>query len=204
MKVRVVGFWTLGGMLLVAGGLLLFAFDFPRVHSNDMAPGLRDGDLLLACRVCGTPQRGDVVMFAPTDADSEEKLSFRRVLAVPGDKVEVKKGEILVNDRPIFSEKEAPLQLPIGQVTEQPVKFEAVTETTGKHRYLAIRDAEVSSVADIPATTLTNGFFLVADRRTFTRDSRHYGPVLKTRIRSIVKRVLAAGDKDAARQTWLP
>src|SRR5690242_3629049 len=49
MKIRVVGFWTLGGALLVGGGLALFALDFPRVHSNDMAPGLRDGDLVVAC-----------------------------------------------------------------------------------------------------------------------------------------------------------
>jgi signal peptidase I len=204
MKIRVVGFWTLGGALLVGGGLALFALDFPRVHSNDMAPGLRDGDLVVACRVCGSPQRGDVVAFSPNDTESDEKMSFRRVIAVPGDKVEVKKGEILVNDHPISSEKDQPLSLPIGQTSNEPVKFDTSVETAGKHRYQVIKDPQVSLNGDVPAQTLTREYFVVADRRTFSRDSRQYGPVLKSRIRSIVKRVLSAGDKEPSRQTWLP
>jgi signal peptidase I len=204
MKIRVVGFWTFGGALLVGGGLALFALEFPRVHSNDMAPGLREGDLVVSCRVCGSPQRGDVVVFTPSDTESDEKLSFRRVVAVPGDKIEVKKGEILVNDRPISSEKDQPLLLPIGQTSNEPVKFDTTIETAGKHRYQIIKDPQVSPSGDVPAQTLTREYFVVADRRTFSRDSRQYGPVLKSRIRSIVKRVLSAGDKDPSRQNWLP
>lgn len=204
MKVRVVGFWTLGGALLVVGGLTLFALDFPRVHGNDMAPGLRDGDLVIACRVCGAPRRGDVVVFAPDDADSAEKVAFRRVIAVPGDKVEVRRGEVLINDRPIDAEKGPTLELPFGQISSEPVKFDTATETLGTHRYQSIRDAQVSPTGDVQAQTLKNGVFVLADRRTFTRDSRQWGPVLKSRIRAIAKRVLSAGDKDASRQTWLP
>jgi signal peptidase I len=203
MKFRVVGFWTLGGALLVAGGLASFAFELPRVHSNDMAPTLREGDLLLSCRVCGSPQRGDVVVFAPADAN-EEKVTLRRVVAVPGDKVEVKKGVVLVNDHPLSVEKSAPLELPIGQVGNQPMRFDATVETVGRHRYQTIRDAQVTPGGDLPAQTLSNEYFVLADRRTFARDSRSYGPVAKTRIRSIVQRVLSAGDQDPARQTKLP
>ena len=59
-------------------GLALFAVDFPRPSSDDMAPGIRKGDLLLACRVCGKPQRGDVVLFTSPD---NGPLSIRRVVA---------------------------------------------------------------------------------------------------------------------------
>ena len=54
------------------------------------------------------------------------------------------------------------------------------------------------------AETLTDEYFVLADRRTFARDSRAYGGIPRNSIRSIVKRVISAGDRDAARQSWLP
>jgi signal peptidase I len=202
MKIRVVGLSVLGTAVLVAGGLALFALDFPRIKNNDMAPGLQTGDLLLACRVCGEPKRGDVVMFAPNSEESDEPLSFRRIIGVPGDRVEVQKGRVLINGKPLEDYKQDPIEL-TDVAAEGPKKLEVAVEIAGLHRYRVVRDVKVAPVGDRPADTL-QGYFLLADRRTFAKDSRSYGPVSKGRIRSIVKRVLSSGDHDVSRQTWLP
>src|SRR4051794_11477419 len=170
MKVRVVGFSILGTAVLVAGGLALFAFEFPRVRNNDMAPGLRQADLLLACRICGAPQKGDVVVVANADEADPERMSIRRVAAGPGDKVEVKKGQVLVNDQPLVGEKQEEIELPnLDDVVAAPRKFEVWTEQSGKHHFSILRDKGVAPSGDVPAETLKNSYFLLADRRTFAR-----------------------------------
>ena len=187
---------------LVAMGLALFAVDFPRPSSDDMAPGIRKGDLLLACRACGKPQRGDVVLFTSPD---NGPLSIRRVVAVPGDRVEVHNGEILVNGRPLDSTDEGTLKLAdIDPVSSQPRPFSVAVEKNGEHEYRVIRDLGVVASGDRPPETLHAAYFVAADRRTLVRDSRDYGPVPRGSIRSIVLRVLSAGDHDSSREGRLP
>src|SRR5256885_15376402 len=89
--------WIILVIALVAMGLALFAVDFPRPTSDDMAPGIRKSDLLLACRVCGRPQRGDVVLFLAPD---NGPISIRRGVAVPGARVQGHKGGPPNNRKP--------------------------------------------------------------------------------------------------------
>ncbi len=195
--------WIVLVTALVAMGLALFVVDFPRPTSDDMAPNIRKGDLLFACRVCGRPQRGDVVLFSAPDANGT--LSVRRVVAVPGDKVEVHKGHVLVNDKPLDDADAG--TVPLADVepgVKQPRPFAAATERMGAHEYRVIRDVGVVSIGERPAVTLDDAYFVVADRRTLVRDSRDYGPVARASVRSIVLRVLSAGDHDAARQRRIP
>ena len=204
MRIRVVGLSVLGASLIVAGGLALFAFDFPHVGSNEMAPGLRANDLLLACRVCGAPQRGDVVVFEPPDGNGPS-LSLRRVVAGPGDTVEVRHGQVMVNGHPLAAEKvgvETMTGIGSGDAVGRP--FERWQESAGAHRYAVLRDTRVVLSGDRPPQQLEDEYFLLADRRTLVKDSRDYGPVSRMRIRSIVKRVLSAGNGEAERQTRLP
>ena len=67
-----------------------------------------------------------------------------------------------------------------------------------------VRDLGVISSGDRAPETLADSYFVAADRRTLVRDSRDYGPVPRGSIRSIIVRVLSAGDHDAARQGKLP
>lgn len=187
---------------LVAMGLALFAVDFPRPSSDDMAPGIRKGDLLLACRACGKPQRGDVVLFTSPD---NGPLSIRRVVAVPGDRVEVHHGGLLVNGKPLDSTEDGIVKLPdIDPVSSQPRPFSLTLEKSGDHEYKVIRDLGVVSTGDRVPETLADAYFVAADRRTLVRDSRDYGPVPRASVRSIVLRVLSSGDHDATRQGRLP
>ena len=187
---------------LVAMGLALFAVDFPRPSSDDMAPGIRKGDLLLSCRACGKPQRGDVVLFTSPD---NGPLSIRRVVAVPGDRVEVHHGKTLVNGKALDETDNGVIKLAdIDPISSQPRSFSLAMEKAGEHEYRVVRDLGVISTGDRPPETLADSYFVSADRRTLVRDSRDYGPVPRGSIRSIVLRVLSAGDHDAARQGRLP
>jgi signal peptidase I len=195
--------WIVVPVLLVAGGLAFFAFDFPREPSNDMAPTLRKGDLLLACRVCGKLGRGDIVLFAPPEKPAE--LSLRRVVAVPGDRVEVRRGRVLVNDEPLAAEENGLVALPdLDGLGAGARNFKVAVERAGDHQYRVLRDPQVAESGDRAVETLADSYFLLADRRTLAADSREYGPVARSRIRSRALRVLSAGDNDAARQTRLP
>jgi signal peptidase I len=196
--------WVILVVALVAMGLALFAVDFPRPMSDDMAPGIRKGDLLLACRVCGRPRRGDVILFSPPDDDGAP-LELRRVVAVPGDRVEVHDGKVLVDGQPLDDSDAGTVTLDgIDPDAKQPRPFAASDEGAGVHEYRVIRDLGVTSTGDRPPQTLDGAYFVLADRRTLVRDSRDYGPVPRGSVRSIVLRVLSAGDHDESRETKLP
>src|SRR5262249_50731180 len=154
--------------------------------------GIRKGDLLLACRVCGRPQRGDVVLFSPPD---NGPITVRRVVAVPGDRVEGRHGRTLVNGQPLDETAQGTGKLAdLDPVSSQPRTFALSRERGGAHEYRVIRDAGVVAAGDRAAETLGDAYFVAADRRTLVRDSRVYGPIPRTSIRSIVLRVLSAGD----------
>lgn len=65
------------------------------VEGMSMEPLLYDGDMILVRRLYGTPEisRGDVVVLLP----SRGIYAVKRVIAVEGDMVTLKNGEIFVN-----------------------------------------------------------------------------------------------------------
>jgi signal peptidase I len=70
-----------------------------------MLPTLQINDRLIVDKLgyhFKNPERGDVVVFSPTD--TLEKQNFhdafiKRVIGLPGDKVEVKGGRVFINDQ---------------------------------------------------------------------------------------------------------
>jgi signal peptidase I len=71
-----------------------------------MQPGIRDGELIIVMNqhyssVRGTPEFGQVVAFRKDIAETDDKgaNTIRRVIGLPGDKIEIRGGKVYRNDK---------------------------------------------------------------------------------------------------------
>ncbi len=101
------GFKTLGLSLMLALGLRHFVVEPRYIPSESMLPTLQVNDHLMVDKVTyrfQDPVRGDIVVFMPTDELQEQNPRFRtafikRVIGLPGDTIEVRDGQVFVNDQ---------------------------------------------------------------------------------------------------------
>ncbi len=86
-------------LTLVIFFLIRFAVENYRVEGQSMEPNFHNGQYLLVNKLTykiGHPERNDVIVFHfPLD---ETKNYIKRVIGLPGEKVEVKNGQVYVND----------------------------------------------------------------------------------------------------------
>ena len=96
---------TLGTAAVLAFGIRTFVAEARYIPSSSMEPTLEINDRLIIEKISyrlRSPQRGDVVVFSPTDTLREQKFKdafIKRVIGLPGDTVEVKGGTVYVNNR---------------------------------------------------------------------------------------------------------
>jgi signal peptidase I len=88
--------------MAVSAFIIVFLYQPVRVEGTSMLPNLEDHDRLFinkfAFRV-GDVQRGDVVVFQyPRD---HEKSYIKRVIALPGDRVRIDHGQVILNGKPL-------------------------------------------------------------------------------------------------------
>ncbi|KAM3092935.1 signal peptidase I [Phormidesmis sp. 146-35] len=101
------GLKTIGLSAVLAIGIRQFVAEARYIPSGSMLPTLQINDRLIVDKLSyrfNNPQRGDIVVFSPTS--TLEKQNFhdafiKRVIGLPGDKVEVKNGRVFINDQPI-------------------------------------------------------------------------------------------------------
>lgn len=94
---------TLGLSVLLALGIRTFVAEARYIPSGSMLPTLEINDRLIIDKVSydfGDPQRGDIVVFRPPDALGQNEAFIKRLIGLPGDVIEVKNGQLYVNDEP--------------------------------------------------------------------------------------------------------
>ena len=163
-----------------------------RIPSGSMYPTLEVGDYLFVTKYtygyskhsfpaslmpikgriwASEPKRGDIVVFKfPVD----NKTDFiKRVVGLPGDTVEVRRGVLYINDKPVEREK-------IGEYTldefvvrpETYTEYEETLPNGVKHRILEISDFE-RKVDNTTKVTVPEGhYFVMGDNRDRSDDSR--------------------------------
>ncbi|MDZ4169358.1 MAG: signal peptidase I [Coriobacteriia bacterium] len=98
---QTLGRWVVGplALVLLAFSLVFYVFYSPStINGDSMLPTLDNGERILTTKGYDSPQRGDVVSFETLDQrTSEPETLIKRVIAVPGDTIEV------VGDRPIVN-----------------------------------------------------------------------------------------------------
>ncbi len=94
-------------VILLISFVLVFGFVRPyvveafRIPSESMVPTLEIGDRLFVNKFIyrfTDPERGDVIVFKSVEGGEEDLI--KRVVAVPGDTVEVRDGMLYVNGQP--------------------------------------------------------------------------------------------------------
>jgi signal peptidase I len=98
---------TVGLSAVLAIGIRQFVAEARFIPSGSMLPTLQIQDKLIIDKLgyrFKSPERGDIVVFNPTD--NLDKMGYheafiKRVIALPGEKVELKDGRVLINDRPL-------------------------------------------------------------------------------------------------------
>jgi signal peptidase I len=107
---------TIGLSLVLALGIRQFVAEARYIPSESMVPTLQVNDRLIVEKMSyrfHTPERGDIIVFMPPDAagkyclgtqDPNVKIKdafIKRVVALPGEKVEIKDGTVFINNRPL-------------------------------------------------------------------------------------------------------
>ena len=101
------GLKTIGLSAILAIGIRQFVAEARYIPSGSMLPTLQINDRLIIDKVSyhfGNPQRGDIVVFNPTKALEQQNFHdafIKRVIGLPGEKVEVKGGQVYINDQPL-------------------------------------------------------------------------------------------------------
>lgn len=155
---------------------LIEAFQMP---SGSMIPTLEVGDHLFVAKGRSDIARGDVIVFEfPPDRSTDY---LKRVMAIGGDRIEIKGGVPVINGVPLAHE---PVAEPCSYQDEsardpQPESHSCtlVRETNGGHSYTIAFEPD-RGATDHPATVVPPGeVFVVGDNRDNSYDSRRWGTV---------------------------
>jgi signal peptidase I len=188
-SVRAADFWvetlkTIGVSVVLALAMRQFVAEARFIPSGSMEPTLLVDDRLIVDKVTyrfSDPQRGDIVVFDPTDTLKAQKYTeafIKRVIGLPGDKVEVQDDKVTINGKPLTE------NYPSTQHPEQMVKI--YTDKNKQDPSVPLWTAE-NKGPDFPQPGQSNvvpaGQYLVlGDHRSNSLDGRVWGYVPKDRI----------------------
>lgn len=139
------------------------------------------------------PTRGDVVVFRSPEPDDHDVI--KRVIGLPGDTIQVRRGQVILNGRPIPKQRVADFVLPLSDNFDAqkcgatfvdvdakgtPIcRYPRFRETlpNGKS-YMVLDQAEIPQADDTGLYTVPAGdVFLMGDNRDDSADSRFPAPL---------------------------
>jgi len=175
-------------VLLAVLVLRSFVFEPFQIPSGSMIPTLRVGDFILVDKfsyglrlpVTGTkvvdvdaPKRGDVMVFFPPNDD---RYFIKRVIGLPGDKIEMKNGVLFVN-----SAKMSQSSHPLLEITD-PRYMVAMENLNGVVHSMQRRVRPTGLSKHYYKVVPQGHYFMMGDNRDNSSDSRVWGTVPKENI----------------------
>ena len=100
-KKRTVIIWAIriaAVLLLSLASVMLFGRTVS-IQENSMDPTIQAGDTVLinkAVYILGSPKRGDVIVYKSSDSQ-DAAFHVKRVIGLPGERIQIKEGLILIN-----------------------------------------------------------------------------------------------------------
>jgi len=150
--------WIKTFLLVILIGLFITLFVAQRntISGPSMEPTLHDKDQIIVEKISKhfSINRGDIITIDETDEDHPNNLLIKRVIGLPGEKIELKDGKVFVDD-----------QLLQEDYLEQGVETKADP----------VRNEQVVTLGE-------NEYYVLGDNRPVSKDSRRIGPVHKDQI----------------------
>ncbi|HYW19505.1 MAG TPA: signal peptidase I [Nodularia sp. (in: cyanobacteria)] len=160
--------------IVLALGIRTFVAEARWIPSGSMEPTLNgtpnqwEADKIIVDKLkyrFSEPQRGDIVVFSPTKTLQEEQYNdafIKRIIGLPGEKVELKDGQVYINNKPLEEVKYLN--------SEQRTAIDVCTSAP-QQAYLAK-----------PETIPPNSYLVLGDNRNSSYDSRCWGVVPRGNI----------------------
>ena len=181
------------------------------IPSGSMRPNLLEGDVVLVNRTAynlkvpltdvvlarlGDPVRGDVVTFY-SPADGERMI--KRVIALPGDVVEMRNEQLIINGKPA---EYALLDEVIEPLGNHKVDAVRLNEGLGSKPHLIQVIPGLSAARTFaPVTIPQDQFLMLGDNRNNSADSRYFGLAPRNLLIGRAERVVVSADY---RGNWMP
>jgi len=189
--------------------LLLFSIrwsfaDHYRVPSGSMIPTIQIGDHLFVNKMAygikvpftdltlleiSPPQRGDIIVFKyPKDTSINY---VKRLIALPGDNVEIKDGFVSINGRLSLAKPEE-----FKKEYQKLMNFHSpfyYTESLQGKKYQVKRIPQYSRQQSLKFTVPADQYFFMGDNRDNSSDSRTWGLVPRNYLKGKVKNVTISG-----------
>lgn len=160
--------WEIGEVFFIAliavAAIKYFLVQPFIVNGASMEPNFYDGDYLLVDEISyrfKEPARGDVVVFqSPQDPSV---YYIKRIVGLPGERVEVQDGQVIIYNKDISSKGKALEEKYIGQ---------GVRSNWTGHVTVSLKDDQ---------------YFVMGDNRLNSLDSRYWGPLSRDMIIGLAK-----------------
>jgi signal peptidase I len=173
--------------IFIAVTLRAFVISAYKIPTASMAPTLQPGDFVFCFKLpygiripftesklgAGkVPDRGEVIVFRfPMD----DRVSFiKRVIGLPGDKIEIKNRKLWINDKPAsYEDVENPEKLMLaGQQY-----YESVLEKYAEEDWVIMLKKNEAPESFGPTMVPPKHIFVLGDNRDTSDDSRNWGMV---------------------------
>jgi len=181
------------------------------IPSGSMAPGLLVGDRIVVSKMSyglrvpftdqwllrwGAPGRGEVVIFS--DPRESGETLIKRVVALAGDRVEMRDNVVLVNGREVARRALAgPCTVELG--SSEQAACQRYEERHGGHRY-HVQQIQNRPPFNSPRVTVPDGHcFVMGDNRDDSADSRYWGFLSYARVRGRARWILWSWGDDGPR-----
>jgi signal peptidase I len=187
--------------------------DWNVVPSGSMQPTILVGDRLLVNKLAydlkvpfttwhiaewSSPQRGDIVVFfSPKDGTRMVK----RVIGVPGDTIELRNGQLSINDQTVDY---TTLEPTVSKQLADPERAQAIfaTEQLPDHPHAVMAMNGVPAMRTFgPVHVSADHYFMMGDNRDNSFDSRYFGTVDRSQIAGRTSSVVLSLDKS---KYWRP
>jgi signal peptidase I len=180
--------WYVYALLLLmgTGSLLSYALNVRdhmiqpfRIPTASMYPTISPRDRVIAVKNAyrtTDPQRGDIILFPDPDNRHDFWTKYiKRVIAIAGDTVAVKDGDVYVNGAMLARRLIGP-----GAVSGTTGQIFSEDNNGAKYRIFI---SQGHLAPDLPEITVPkNECFVLGDNRNEARDSRYFGPIPITGI----------------------